>query len=378
MKKISWIIYSLFLCLIMVSCGGKDEPVVSARRTVIVYMVATNSLGDNNCDTKDIAEMDLAVKNNDMNNCRLVVYWVTRSANPKLMEIIKAGNTSSHKVLKQYTSDIRSTSPARMKQVINDVKAIAPADDYGLVLWSHASGWARTLSTMKLKGKTIRLLDYGEDLGNTMPIDSLAASIPDGMFNFIYSDVCYMGGIEDAYELRNKTHFFIGSPTEIPIDGMPYDKNMPCFFETIPSLKKSCENTFDYYNSLSGIDRTATIALIDCTYLDDLATLCRQIHQNSIQLGDISGIQYYKYSSPYLFFDFKQYTDLLASAAQKLQLSTLLEKVVIYKASTPKIFNYITIDPDNFSGLSTYILGTAGTTNELYYKTLSWYKAVYQ
>ena len=35
------------------------------------------------------------------------------------------------------------------------------------------------------------------------------------------------------------------------------------------------------------------------------------------------------------------------------------------------------IDQENFSGLSTYVLGTSPGVNDNYYRTLDWFHAVY-
>jgi hypothetical protein len=181
-----------------------------------------------------------------------------------------------------------------------------------------------------------------------------------------------------VYELRNKTKYFIGSVTELPIYGMNYTTNIPCFFSTNLDLTQSCKNTFNHYNKQSGSARTCTISLIDCSKLDQLATLCKKIHANGTSVTDVSSIQVYKKNIPYLFYDFVQYTEMLATEGQKIALRNLMDEVVIYKATTPYIFSTLAIKEENYSGLSTYILGTTQSSgvNERYYKTLSWYKDV--
>jgi hypothetical protein len=56
----------LLAALLLQSCGGSEPDggsnnVTVAKRTVLVYMVATNSLGTNKYDDDDLAEMDKAV-----------------------------------------------------------------------------------------------------------------------------------------------------------------------------------------------------------------------------------------------------------------------------------------------------------------------------
>ena len=59
---------------------------------------------------------------------------------------------------------------------------------------------------------------------------------------------------------------------------------------------------------------------------------------------------------------------------QASELNAAYNKAVIYKAATTSIMQRLTINLDNFSGLSSYIMGIGNETNENYYTTLDWYK----
>ena len=62
------------LLLMLVACGSDEpeQPQAPVRRTILVYMVATNSLGNNQRDPQDLAEMGQAVSAGDLNGCRLL------------------------------------------------------------------------------------------------------------------------------------------------------------------------------------------------------------------------------------------------------------------------------------------------------------------
>lgn len=386
-KILTLTIFLVLSSFIFLSCVNEPEIITKKKRTVLVYMIASNSLGINNYDAKDIKEMETGMLKYTKNDCRLLVYYVPYNADPYLFEIVKNKNQVSRKIKKTYSRDIKSTTSQRMGEVINDLAKLAPADDYGLVLWSHSDGWARSLGQGRSRNHMIQSAassgtyfltrDFGEDSGSTMPVDELADVIPAGMFSFIYTDACYMGSIEIAYQLRNKTKYFIGSCALLPADGMPYDKNIPHFFEDEPNLTNACIETFDYYNNQSGAYRTNTISLIDCTKLNELAVICRRIHDNEKSV-DISSIQPYTYDIPQnIYFDFKQYTSQISSPELIPEFENIIKEVVLYKAATPYIFGTLAIDPQKFSGVSTYILGRGNTLNENYYKTLDWYNDVY-
>lgn len=368
MNKI--ILYATLFLLPVTSCDNNislpQEDI--EPHTVLVYMIATNSLSVYAQD--DIEEMIEGVAMANSPGSHLLLYEATYNDAPSLYEIATINGTTKKHLIKKYSSDIRSTEIKRMSEVIADMQSYAPADKYGLVLWSHATGWLRTLEK---DYTTTRPLDFGDDYGHTMSITDLANAIPDNTFDFIYADACYMGCVEIAYQLRNKTRYYISSPTETLAWGMPYEKNIPCFFESNINLVQACQNTHDYYATQGSY---STISLVDCSMMEEIANLCRQIHSTSDTQVVPGNIQCYNRNSRHVFYDFLQYTTILASPQQAKELYEMTNKTVIYKAATPK-FGDITIDAENYSGLSTYIPGTASTVNEKYYKTLDWYNKIY-
>lgn len=373
-------LYAILIGTIMLfaaaSCSDNNEPPIEpdgTSRTVLVYMVATNSLSDNAAD--DIEEMMQGMAAVDGEGCHLLVYETNYDAEPTLYEITSVNGVGMMTPIKTYSSDINSATVERMSEVISDIRTLAPAESYGLILWSHATGWVRVLESASKSSGTVRPADFADDNGQWMTISDLARAIPDGLFDFIYADACYMGCIEIAYQLRDKANYYIASPTETLSPGMPYDENIPCFFKETADLVAACQNTYNYYASRAS---SATIALIDCSKLEQAADLCHQIHTTtSVTEVNTSELQCYNRASRSTYFDFFQYTSLLASPQQATELYNITNQLVPYKAATAK-FLTINIDPDHYSGLSTYIMGTASDFNEQYYTTLDWYKRIYE
>ena len=65
---------------------------------------------------------------------------------------------------------------------------------------------------------------------------------------------------------------------------------------------------YEKYNKLYGSAKSCTISLIDCSKLDALASICKNIHMNGIKITNDYDIQKYKRTEPYLVYDFGQYT----------------------------------------------------------------------
>jgi len=375
MQKFTNTLLVILLAFYALSCNN-DIPDTkkgnTVSRTVLVYMIATNNLSNYSYD--DITEMITGMAQVTTDGGNLLLYEVSYNSYPTLYAITGTNGTPEKQVIKTYPADIRSTTATRMAEVINDTRDYAPANSYGLVLWSHADGWVKAFEPEErtISRDTFKPLDFGIDYNEKMPITELAKALPDNMFDFIYADACYMGCIEIAYQLRNKTIYYISSPTETMATGMPYDENVPLFFEETINLVKVCQNTYNYYASRSSY---ATISLVDCSKLEPIAEICHKIHQKTNVTATTDGLQYYNRNSKPIFFDFLQYTKSLATQQEAEDLYNTTCNAVIYKAATTK-FSSLTIDPDNYSGLSTYILGTS-PTNEYYYTTLDWYDRVY-
>ncbi|MBR1934928.1 MAG: hypothetical protein IJ835_02625 [Muribaculaceae bacterium] len=375
---------ALLLCVLCACGSGSDEPDDGvANRTLLVYMVATNSLGDNRSDMRDLEEMEKVVSTGKTAKCRLLVYHAAADGStPVLKEVYRDGTTAAWRTLVDYGRAPSGTSltAERMRQVIADAKRLAPAPSYGLVLWSHASGW---LPAVKSRGARRVLTPgaitqaFGEDDGYEMPIEVLAEALPDGGFDFICADVCYMGAIEVAYELRTKCRQLMASASEVPNGGMPYDVALPYLCRDVASVEGACQASYNYYNSLTGAARSYTGVVVDCERLDRLADVCREIYAAKRSDPDAATLQCYYLPSRSYFFDFEQYYSAISpTLALSGSLHSALGEAVTYRCATPQIFLRLSIDSEHYSGLSTYVPGTSTEATDLYYASLAWSRAI--
>ena len=384
--KINIFISLVLTCLGFASCSN-DEPKqnpIKANRTVLVYMIANNSLGNSSdpnrqYDDKDLEEMLTAVTNKGINNGRLIVYHVppAKEGAPSLKEVTPSGIVN----LKTYNSSTLSTDPEQLEQVISDTYSLAPALDYGLILWSHSSAWveyptARTISSAQ---NSIKPLAFGEEIttngASHMKITSLAKVLNKYNFSFIYFDSCHMASIEVVYELKDATKYIVASVTELPANGMPYDQNIPLFFKETPQLVQACQNTFNSYDVLTGANKTCAISLIETTHLDELATISREIFCAKKSLPSNFSPQQFVYGSNCYSFDLEQYLSALSPNDETTQsLKNILNKVVLYKNSTPYIWG--TLKMDYHCGLGCHILKKEADSTSRGYNNHLWWQDV--
>lgn len=371
------LLLALFLGILLSACNKNEpQPPTIADRTILAYFIATNNL--DGYDQMDIEEMQKAIAALPTNNSRLLVYRVSYTYPAELFEIFKKDGKATIKSIKTYDNTPGSSvTQERFREVFSDMVSFAPANNYGLILWSHSLGWAKELPSSNSFTSISHdpEFTFGLDYNKSIDIDKLAECIPTGIFDFIFFDACYSGAIEVAYELKDKIDYIIASPTESISFGGVYDLSLKYLMQDKPNYEAFSKANYDYYNSLTGEYRSCAIALIDCKKLDTLAQTCKSILSNGLTFTQ-SGKQYYDFARYHFLYDFEQCYNSIATASQKQEFKKALNDVVIYKATTPYILGSLPINSNNYSGLSTYIMGTSCSQNESYYKKLKWYNDI--
>lgn len=363
---------NLFLSLLaflFLSCEKNKDPLPkeSYYRTVLVYLAADNNLELEAY--KNMKQMEEAIGEVDGN---LLVYAKLPNQLPAIYHIAKASGESTGRVkIKEY-SNHNSSDPETMKQVIEDVKEAYPASTYGLILWSHATGWVPP----EVEG--IKLKSFGEDKGRRMDVKDLAEAIPD-KFDFIMFDACSMASLEVLYEIKDKAKYFIASPGEVISNGMPYNKTVKHFFEKgVDAYKTIAQKYFQHYNAMSGLHQSATISVIDAAHLQRLAdetkaVLAAQVPAAAdLNRAKIQRMDFDRVGNPLIAFDFLDFMQYNYAASRLKNLQAVLKEAVIYKANTAN-FNGFKIDKN--VGLTCYV-PTKENENIVhpYYRTLGWYK----
>lgn len=214
----------LILLFLMVSCRNDDEITdTTGGKTVLVYMVADNSLSSVAKTNIDSLEAGMSV--NSVPG-RVIVYVDCADENPMLFRLEKEKDGSvSRQIIKTYVEQ-NSVSIAVMASVLTEMTELFPSDSYGLVLWSHGYGWLPAATNSA--SKTVCRRSFGRDSRDEMDIADLVTALSAGPhFDYILFDACFMGGVETAYALRNCADYLIASPTEELSDGFPYSEMVP-------------------------------------------------------------------------------------------------------------------------------------------------------
>ncbi len=339
-------------------------------------MVANNNLGSSGWDDSDINEMQTAVDAGALNGGRLLVYHADYKADPELLELVAGQDPIVHRTY-SYSDGI-SIDVDHMRGVFADMRTIAPNKEYGLILWSHGTGWRETASS-RASSAPMRPYSFGVDGSAEMKVTSLASALEGQNFAFIYFDCCHMATIEVVYELRHVTPYIAASATELPIQGMRYDYNIPVFFTRdfdVSSLIAAATNTFNFYDSQTGSMRACTMTVIETGKLDALARATRDIMAETPVLpADYEKIWLSRpRSTGVTLYDFGDYIHALpVSTALMKAWENAYADVVLYHNATP---TYVSIDLSGFTGLASFIVESADDANTDGYRNQSWWKDV--
>lgn len=428
----------LAAALVMTAAFGCDknrhnteEPESADRRVLLFYECAFNDIGSYMQKNMEDQNTGLPAgyipgKYGDV----LLVYsriskgrYDYTPVNSYLRRIYK---TSKGKVisdtLKVFGKETIAASPSTLSAVLTLVKEKFPAKGYGMVVSSHGSGWlpagyyyspsrfeddhkgevgtsrqgiaVQSVGHPRLPvpegdlpdtdpfyGMTRSIgQDYikGSYYGHEMSVSEFADAIPYHL-DYLLIDMCFTGGVEVAYGLKDKADYLGLSPAEVLGDGMfDYTKITSFLLDrTTPDLEGLFKDSFEMYDKQSGVYRSSTVNLVRTSGLDNLASVCaRMINEYSDALADapVDDIQGYYRQNRHYFYDLVDIFEKCgASKADLEDLDKAVDGCVIYKNSTGQFLEEYDIKA--YSGFSMYLPCAGTPLLDLYYRKEVWNNA---
>lgn len=407
--------------------GKEDAPRVEQteqRNVLLLYSAGYNSLSTFLKEDIDDLQQGWLTATGRNDNILLIYSHLTEKGagyntptQPTLTRVYKDYDGQIIKdTLVRYPGDTRSATAEQLHSVLSFAKREFPAKSYGMIFSSHATGYlpagyysnpngyvynekqnaARRAGTWtasqpvpyvepEFDPSLPAVKSIGQDLVGTsgshvsyeINLDDFAKALPMEM-EYILFDACLMGGVEVAYELKDKCRYVGFSQTEVLAEGFDYRSLATHLLGSPdPDPQSVCEDYFIQYDILEGINRSATISMVDCSQMDDLAQVCNRLfekYRSEIDRLTQTTIQHYYRSNYHWFFDLFDIVDKAgADSEEKAELQKALDKCVVYKAHTPKFMNNITISV--YSGLSMYLPCRGSRELDKYYRTLEWNKA---
>ncbi|GHT36582.1 clostripain [Bacteroidia bacterium] len=365
------LLWGALLSCILFSCDPsvQGERETDFTRTVIVYLGR-----DNNLSGSEENKIESMLKGWDGKNGNLIIYQDS-AGNAKLMRASKKNGIGTIETLEEY-GDENSANSQTLKRVINDAISLYPADSYGLIMFSHATGWLP-------EGAYPSLRSFFKDGSSEMELTEMGEALREVnvRFDYLVLELCFSTGIEVAYELKDNVSYILGSSAEILSPGFRdiYARSMNKLFEKDVPLVSFAQESFNQIDAHAEQGyRSGTLSVIKTSELSNLAAFIKA-NQNRQAETDIAGIQSFDRKTAHTFFDFKDYfSRTMPDEDSRQRLSDLIDNCVLYKASTPTFYEpyegWFFIR--NHSGLTTYIPQNRFPELNEAYKSLKWYKAI--
>lgn len=411
----------LFALLALAGCtkDGEDPRYPHSSRVVLVYMAGDNSLGGYVQDNLDAMRRGMA---SVPSGGRTIAYVDTPDGNPRLVEVTASGM----EILHAWPSPHNSASAATVHEVISLVRTLAPADRYGLVLWSHGLAWMPSWATGYLTRSKARMAEpwpqtkhggaaagpasadrpipaasvptswpatkwFGQDTGESpagyLDTEQLSEAIPSGVFDWILFDACFMASAETLYALRDKAERIVCSPAEVIADGFPYAEIMAELLRPEPDLRAVCETYYrNYADDPRPAYRSATVSLVETSQLEALAAATASVlgaalttDPEVLPVMDLNRVQPLDRYRRHFLFDMGSVvgeleTRGLVPASLAGAWRAQLARTVIYEAHTPTMLG---LALDECCGLSMYVPYADYADLNEYYRTLDWYRQCY-
>ena len=387
------------------------------RKVLLLYSAGFNSLTSYlKEDIKDLQAGWLPSANRTDDVVLVYSHFPTQTgkydtgSSPTLVRLYARDTTVIADTLIVYPKGTISSSAIQLNRVLTYVKDSFLAKSYGMIFSSHATGYLPAgyyqdagsylfddesfKARMRRKPSPVPYIEpeydpslpmtksigqdqvgvYGSYMSHEMELPDFAEAIPMTL-DYILFDACLMGGIEVAYELKDKVKVIGYSQTEVLAEGFNYKELTRHLLQNEESDPYSvCEDFFLQYDIQSGVYRSATVSMIDCTALDRLAEVCQGLfdkYNEQIKGLNPSGVQRFFRSSYHWFYDMESI--LINAGASEEELSHLhdaLETCVLYKAHTPEFMNSFKIH--TFCGFSMYLPSNGSEQLNKFYKLLKW------
>lgn len=323
------------------------------------------------------------------------------------------GNVVSD-TLKVFPESTVASSGKTMNEVLSFVRSTFPAKGYSMVYSSHGSGWLPTgyynnPSEYERKHQPVgkkfskasgyleipegsmdkddpyawMVRSIGQDVMGTGSVEMSTTEFSEGIpfkLDFLLFDMCFSGGIEVVYPLREKADYLGVSPAEVLAQGtFDYTKITTFLLKgQSPDLTGLFKDSFDRYDRQSGDYRSSTVTLLNTKGLDEVAAACSTLlskYSEAIANAPISEIQGYFRMNRHYFYDLE---DIFVKSGvpdeDLVPLRNALQNSIVYKAATPWFISSFQIK--TYSGLSMYLPKAGTKILNTEYKNESWNKDV--
>lgn len=375
------------LCVALLGgCVKELAETPPSRRPLVVYMALDNDLRG------EFSSRLAALRAGWRPGMELWVYADTPSgATLGRMESTSGG--AELRTVESYGAE-NSASGATLERVLRTVWERSPATGYGLLFFSHATGW---LPEGGLQAPLVSR-SIGLDQGSEMSLDAFVSAIPSGMpLDYVIFEACLMAGAEVALALAGHTDWVLASSAEVVEPGFRplYAENLALLTDggrPVEELLAAFGQSYmSHVEGLSGEYRSATLSLIRTSSMPALAEAVRRVTRGFADEEGRdtppAGLQHFDRPGAYgdrpaaaRFYDLEAYVEAcLADPDAEAAFRGALADAVVWRDATERFLGgdgspYKGFDIGRHSGLTLYVpRGEFPALNETYRRTAWWH-----
>lgn len=286
-----------------------------------------------------------------------------------------------------------SASGATLERVLRTVWERSPATGYGLLFFSHATGW---LPEGGLQAPLVSR-SIGLDQGSEMSLDAFVSAIPSGMpLDYVIFEACLMAGAEVALALAGHTDWVLASSAEVVEPGFRplYAENLALLTDGGRPVEEQLaafgQRYMAHVRTLSGTGCSATLSLIRTSSMPALAEAVRRVTRGFADEEGRdtppAGLQHFDRPGAYgdrpaaaRFYDLEAYVEAcLADPDAEAAFRGALADAVVWRDATERFLGgdgspYKGFDIGRHCGLTLYVpRGEFPALNETYRRTAWW------
>ena len=431
--NILWVL-GLVVMSLLSNCD-KVVPELKQPRNILFYIATDNNGLDNGQYQDEPKKLIDAIRAGWIPGRGEMLIYTDQTGRPPCLMRIKETRSKTDGFYALDTIHIyneeNSADAEVLSRIIETFVDEYPADRYGMMFFSHASGWLpdgmlaaptslqtdpQAASHLGLNETSLRslVIDNGDGQAYEMAYEDFARAIPDGLFDFIIFDACFITDVMMMYALRDKAECILAASAEIVTPGFTpiYKNNVMRLFNTrisTTSVLTGFAQSYMHYIRASYPEDdalcSATLGVIQMNEIQNLAAVVKTA-LNDVPLDEstlvVDSIQRFDRPARLItnnpvrrsrFFDLGHVMESLAAdglitEAGYAAFQAQMEKTVVWKDQTKRFLLGNNDDGDPFftqydgffikhhSGLSTYIEQDVYPDLNAAYQNSLWYKAI--
>lgn len=200
---------------------------------------------------------------------------------------------------KKYESTYRLDNPAHLTSFIQETAKNMPARKYILVIWNHGSefGWGDKEVQSNYPEPVSRAALFDDNLDEEGEIAlstyELEKAIKDAgvKMELIYFDCCLTGMVETCYQLKDCTHYYLGSFEFVPGESGEYTvlmNNLQDKSSLEEAVKDYVPKTIEIWHNGSGKEGDHDLSCLDLSNMEELKDQVKgyTAHLNNLMLSN--------------------------------------------------------------------------------------------